>query len=106
MSESIAIQHHHHRTPGREWGRGRTLAFGAFLGFLIAALGLAIAVSTVDLVRAAIVEHAATFTPVVEYPAHELPREWQWKPKPVEYQHMYMQRPSPRVDWNRTRPGR
>ncbi len=105
MSEAV-ISHHHHRTARREWGRARNLSLSALLGFLIGVLGLAIAVSTVDVVRAAIVEEAATVEPVVEYPARELPREWQWQPKGLEYEHMYMQRKSPRSDWIRKGSGR
>ena len=70
------------------------------------ALGFAIAVSTVDVVQAALASQtaaavASAASPVREYPVPELPREWrEWKIG-VDVDHMYRQKQSPRLDWIR-----
>ena len=99
MSESIAISYH--RPAGRERGRAHPLLLSALLGMTIGALGFAIVASTVDVVRAALAEETPTIGPLVEFPARELPPEWQWKPKGVEVEHMYRQHAPERLDWIR-----
>jgi hypothetical protein len=99
MSQSIAI--HHHRLSGREWGRRHQLLLGALLGLVIGALGVAIVATTADVVRAALANETAASDAVAAYPVRELPREWRWERKAVEFDHMYRQKQSPRVDWIR-----
>jgi hypothetical protein len=104
MSESIAI--HHHRLAGHGRGRRHPLLLGVFFALVIGALGFAIAVSTVGVVRAALASQAAADAasaalPVVEYPARELPKEWSTWEMGVEVDHMYRQKQSPKLDWIR-----
>lgn len=99
MTESIAIPHR--RLARREPGRAHHLLLGALLGVIIGALGFAIVVSTVDVVRVAFVEKAPTATSLVEFPARELPPEWRWQPNGVPVEHMYRQHTPPRLDWIR-----
>jgi hypothetical protein len=87
-------------------GRVHHLLLGALLGIVIGALGFAIAVSTVDVVRAALASQTAADAalaapPVVEYPARELPPEWRTWKMGVEVDHMYRQKQSPKLDWIR-----
>lgn len=99
MSHSIAIPHHRH--DGQRLARARYLLLSAFLGLVIGALGFAVVASTVDAVRAALLERSAAAERVVSYPPRELPREWRWAPKAVEFEHMYRQQAAPRIDWIR-----
>jgi len=102
MSESIVIQPHH---PTARLRRVHPLLAGALLGFVIGALGLAIAVSTVDVVRAALVSDSVE-DQAQPYPNPELPREWrEWK-QGVDVEHMYRQKQTPRLDWIRENGGR
>ncbi len=82
-----------------EQGRYRRLLIEGLLGLAIAALGLAIVVSTVEVVEAALSDQRAAAAAVIEYPVRELPREWQWHPKPVAVDHMYRRVDTPRLDW-------
>ena len=104
MSQSIAIHDHAHAVRDRG-GRHRFLV-GSILGVLIGVLAFAIVQSTVDIVRAALPSVTAVAATPMEFPARELPREWQWKPKGVEFEHMYRQHATPRLDWIRERGGR
>ena len=99
MSESITIPHH--RPARRDGVRAHYLFVSALLALIIGGLGYAIVASTVDAVRAGISDANAIAEPVVEYPARELPAEWRWEPKGVEFEHMYRQKASPRIDWIR-----
>jgi hypothetical protein len=99
MSEMIAIPRH--RPAGNERGRGHPRFIRALLGLTIGVLGFAVAASGFDLVRTVVAEQAATLEPVVNHPAPELPPEWRWQPKGVEYEHMYRKKTSPRFDWIR-----
>lgn len=100
MSESIVIHANPPARPARR--RLPPLLLGGFLGMVIGALGLAIVVSTVDVVRAALAGPAvAAVSPLEEAASHELPREWrEWKIG-VDVDHMYRQKDSPRLDWIR-----
>ncbi len=99
MSHAIAIyQPLHHR---QNLARARYRLLSAFLGLIIGALGFAIVASTIDVVRAASLERSAAAESVVSYPPRELPREWRWEPKTVEYEHMFRQQAAPRIDWIR-----
>ncbi len=103
MSHSIAIRQP--QPPERVRGGGHPLLLGGLLGAVIGALGLAIAVSTVDVVRAALLSQSAAATSaelsVHEYPARELPREWrEWKIG-ADVDHMYRKKPAQRLDWIR-----
>ena len=100
MSETIAIPCH--RSTGRDRGRARSLLLGAVLGLLIAALGVAITVSTSNVVRAALAGEAPAAQAIAEYPARELPPEWRWTGKAaIDFDHMYRHQASPRRDWIR-----
>ena len=103
MSESIAI--HPHRPAVRVPGRAHHLLLGGLLGMLIGALGFAIAVSTVDVIRAALPGETAAVAsaahPVPEYPARALPREWREWNIGVDVDHMYRQQQAPKLDWIR-----
>ena len=87
----------------------RRLVFS--MGVVIGALGFAIVVSTIDVVRASAaiepaVADASAALSVREYPARELPQEWrEWK-MGVDVDHMYRQKQSPRLDWIREGGGR
>ncbi len=99
MSQAITIPFHH--TAGRERGRGHYLFLRAVVVVIAGALGLAIAMSTLDLGRAALAEETATAAPLAAFPDRELPPEWRWERKPVEFDHMYRQVAPPRLDWIR-----
>ena len=99
MSHTIAIQQPRHY--GQNLARVRYLLLGAFLGLVIGALGFAAVASSVDVVRAAWLERSAAAEQIVSYPPRELPREWRWEPKAVEFEHMYRQQAAPRIDWIR-----
>ena len=100
MSATIAIPYH--RGTGRDRGRARSPRLGAVLSLLIAALGVAIAVSTNNVVRAALAGEAPTAEAIAERPTRELPPEWRWAGKAtVDFDHMYRHQVSPRLDWIR-----
>ena len=99
MSQAITIPFHH--TAGRERGRGHYLFLRAVGVVIVGALGLAIAMSTLDLGRAALAEQTATAEPFAAFPDRELPPEWRWKPQPLDVSHMYRKVASPRLDWIR-----
>jgi hypothetical protein len=103
MSHSIAIRQP--RPPERVRGSRSPLFLGGLLGAVIGALGLAIAVSTIDVVRATLLNDAAAAPSaeisVHEYPARELPREWrEWKIG-ADVDHMYRKKSAQRLDWIR-----
>jgi hypothetical protein len=75
--------------------------FRALLGVTLGVLGFAIAATFFDVVQTAVAERAAMIEPVAEFPVRELPAEWRWQPKGVEYEHMYRDKTSPRLDWIR-----
>jgi hypothetical protein len=106
MSESIAIRSHTHARQSRRRARGRVhhLILGALLGMVVGALGFAIVVSTVDVVRAAVGAPgaaAAAAPPLHDAPARELPREWREWQMGVDVDHMYRRQERPRSDWIR-----
>jgi len=98
MSE-IAIYHHPAIRRTHEAGRRAVLA--AAIAIIVGGLGFAIAVSTIDVARAWYATATVPREPVASHPVHELPREWQWSPKSVEYEHMYYRKGSPGLDWIR-----
>ncbi len=100
MSETLGFPNH--RSTGRDRGRARSLLLGAVLGLLITALGVAITVSTSNVVRAALAGEAPTAEAIAERPTRELPPEWRWAGKAaVDFEHMYRHQESPRLDWIR-----
>ena len=99
MSEMIAIPQY--RSAGNEWGREHPRFFRACLGLTIGVLGFAIVMSAFDVVRSAQADQTATVEPAADLLAPDLPREWRWQPKGVEFEHMYRHKTSPRLDWIR-----
>ena len=97
MSQTIAFPQFLTDLP--EQGRYRRRLIGDLLGLAIAALGLAIVASTVEVVEAALSDQRAAADAIIEYPARELPREWQWHPKPVAVDHMSRRVDTPQLDW-------
>jgi hypothetical protein len=95
MSEMIATPRH--RPVGNE--RREHPPFFRPLLLTIGVLGFAIVASAVGLARAA--RLGAVAESVGEFPTRELPPEWRWAPKSVDYEHMYRQKTSPRYDWIR-----
>ncbi len=98
MSE-IAIYYHPAIRRTHEAGRRAVLA--AVVAIIVGGLGFLIVVSAIDVARAWYASATVTREPVASQPVHELPREWQWSPKSVEYEHMYYRKGSPRLDWIR-----
>jgi hypothetical protein len=94
---------HHHPATHRTHSAGRHALLAAVMVLIVGGLGLAIAVSTIDVVRAsyASLTAPAPAEPIAAYPVHELPPEWQWSPPSVEYEHMYARKGSVRQDWIR-----
>ena len=94
---------HHHPATRPTHGAGRHALLAAAVVLIVAGLGLAVAVSTIDVVRAsyASLTAPASAEPISAYPVHELSPEWQWSPPSVEYEHMYARKGSARVDWIR-----
>ena len=103
MSHSIAIPEYQlvEHDRAREMGRARYLILSAVVGMIIGAIGFAVTVSTVDVVRTALAAQPPTVEPLVSYPAHEIPPEWQWNPKPGNYDAMYQGIKPRRPDWIR-----
>jgi hypothetical protein len=99
MSQAISIPFH--RPARRARGRGHFLFLRAVVVVIAGALGLAIAMSTVDVGRAALAGETASVEPLAAIPDRPLPPEWRWKPKPLDVRHMYRQGASPRLDWIR-----
>jgi hypothetical protein len=97
MSQTIAFPQFVTVSP-KQGRYGRRL-IGGLLGLAIAALGLAIVASTVEVVEATLSDQRAAVDAVIEYPVRELPREWQWHPKPVAVDHMYRRVDTPKLDW-------
>jgi len=102
MSQSLA-SFPHPRSVAHAHGQARALGLGVLLGLIVGVLAFAFVETTIPAVRAAL--SSKTSTVVAEAPApdptHELPREWRWERKPVEYEHMYRKQESPRLDWIR-----
>ena len=98
MSE-IAI--YHYPAIRRTHGAGRRAVLAAVVTIIVGGLGFLIAESTIDVARAWYATATVTGEAVASQPVHELPREWQWSPKSVEYEHMYYRKGSPRLDWIR-----
>lgn len=101
MSESIAIPRH--LPAKRERGRHHQLFVRAILCLILGALSFGIAATTVAIVRSAASEETAAAEPRVAYPARELPREWSAWQMGAQYEHMYRNVQSPRLDWIRER---
>lgn len=81
------------RNSARGSGRvAAVLALGLVLGTIFGAVGI------VRYVPAAEPEGVASFD---ERPARELPREWRWERKPVDFQHMYRNESPQRLGWIR-----
>jgi hypothetical protein len=80
----------HHPLALRGWLHEYQLLVRIGLGLIIAILVVAIAVTTVLMVRAAIADHAelsAKGTEVIS--TTTLPREWRWSVEPITFDHMY-----------------
>ncbi len=105
MSHSIAIPHYHRpaaHKQERDPRHTRRLFLSALLGMIIVGLGFTITVSSMDAVHASLDVLSQEVVPDVSYPRKELPREWQWNPKPVKYEFMYRGGVKPdRIDWIR-----
>ena len=104
MSHSIAIPHYtrpaaHKRA--RDPRHTRHWFLSALLGVIIVALGITITVSSMDAVRASLAVQSYEVVPAVSYPRRELPPEWQWNPKPGNYDSMYRGVKPDRIDWIR-----
>ena len=54
-----------------------------------------------DQVRDALATQTFVEQSITEPTAGELPREWRWERRTVEFDHMYRQQDSPRLDWIR-----
>ena len=90
MGRTYTIQYR--PIPLRYWIHEHQRIVRSSLGLVIAILVVAIAAPTVSIVQAAIAEHAefsAEGTAVISTTA--LPREWQWEPPGVGYEHMWRQ---------------
>lgn len=90
--------------PRSAWNASRRehhVLFRALLGVTLGILGFAIATTLFDVARSAVVERTAIVEPVVDFPVRELPPEWRWQPRGVDYEHMYRIKTSPRLDWIR-----
>ena len=95
MSETYPIRHHLHL--GIPWRDKHRNLLPAFLGLLLAVLGVAIATSLVDIVRSAPTERVELTAAPPTFPARELPREWQWAPQSVETERMYRDETPPKA---------
>jgi hypothetical protein len=98
----------HHPTTHRPLGAGRNALLAAVVVLIVGGLGLAVAVSTIDVVRAsyASLTAPAPAEPIAAYPVRELPPEWRWSPPSVAYKHMYNRKGSARLDWIRAKGSR
>ncbi len=88
MRRAYMIQHH--PLPLRGWLHEYQLLVRIGLGLIIAILVVAIAATTVSMVRAAIADHtepSAKGAEVISTAA--LPREWRWSVEPITFDHMY-----------------
>lgn len=100
MSESILS---HRPTTRRTHGAGRHALLTTVAILIVGGLGLAVAASTIDVVRTAYASLTEPAPPerIPAYPPRELPREWQWSPPSVDYEHMYNRKESAGLDWIR-----
>jgi len=74
------------------------LAFSAFEQ----AIGRgALALPANSLATARRVSDVAVEGPELEFPTRELPREWQWEPRPLDVEFMHMRKPAPGPNWIR-----
>jgi hypothetical protein len=88
MRRAFTIQYH--PLPLRDWLHECQWLVRASFGLIIAILVVAIAASTVSMVRAAIAdrtEFSAKGAQVISTTA--LPREWRWSIEPITFDHMY-----------------
>jgi hypothetical protein len=99
MSKSNAI--HSDARHGGERRNRRRFVVGAALGLLVAVLAFATVHAAAGVVRATVPAETAVAQPAPEFPARELPAEWQWKPRGVQVEHMYRNHAPQRLDWIR-----
>jgi hypothetical protein len=99
MSEVLSLPQP--RSAGNAWVREHRGFLRTFVGAALGILGFAIATTLFDVVQTAVAERTAAAEPVADFPVRELPPEWRWQPKGVEYEHMYRDKTSPRLDWIR-----
>ena len=98
MSESILS---HRPTTRRTPGADRHALLAAVGVLIVGGLGLAVAASTIDIVRASYASLTAPAERIVAYPVREPPRDWQSPPPPVDYGQMYNRKGSAGLDWIR-----
>ena len=101
MSHSIAIPPYEPVERAGDVGRVRYLILSAVLGMIVGAIGFAITVTAVDVVGTAFSVQSPTIEPAASYPERELAPEWQWNPKPGNYDAMYRGIKPQRLDWVR-----
>ena len=101
MRKSVSVQPQLHveRTPGHQGPVVRDLPrwFAALL-LLGPIIGILLLSKGVLVFAAGVVQDALPLVPeaaasVVVPPARELPREWRWQPRPVEFERMYRHMP-------------
>ena len=88
MRRAYMIQYH--PLSPRDWLHECQWLVRTSLGLIIAILVVAIAATTVSMVRAAIADHtepSAKGAEVISTTA--LPREWRWSVEPITFDHMY-----------------
>lgn len=95
MSDSLSI--HGHPQVERKYGQRPRWA----AAILLLGLVFGVFVSGTGGVRFALPAKAATAEPSDEHPARELPREWRWERKSVEFDHMYRNEAPQRLGWIR-----
>lgn len=95
-----------HPLPLRRWLHEHQWLVRTGLGLTIAMLIVAIASSTVSMVRAAIADQGGAFATGAEAITNAtLPREWSWSIEPVTFDHMYRDsEPHAVIDYTRDHP--
>lgn len=99
MSHSISIPHP--RPTQREHAHRLQLVLGSVLGIVVGAVVFALSQAAIDIVRDATPTQPSVGEPLSEFPRRELPREWRWERKAIQFDHMYRRKESPRLDWIR-----
>jgi hypothetical protein len=99
MSHAVALRPGRTNTPERS--RHRHAFIAASLGVLVGGLGVAVASLAFDAVQSAFTNVSEPVVSPSPLPARELPAEWRWQPRGVEYEHMYRAERTKRPDWIR-----